>query len=352
MRALLLALCLAVLPAPAAATSKYRFVVIGHLRGGPGNGHVPTPQLREAVDAINELDPALVFVTGDIVYGSWHEVPDADAIRADWEAVDAELARLHAPVHRVPGNHDAWDPVTRDIWIERYGPLYGSFDHGDNHFVLLQTGWVPEPGDDGWCPGYYTRGAPLPEAELEFLRDDLEAHREARHVFVIGHHMLWWDQADYWWSTVHPLLAQYPVRMVVAGDLGPWKFSHERRDEIDYIQSTVEFTEPPLQMLRNREGSRTISSQVDNFLVVDVDGPTLRYELKTLGAFTRGNHTPRLWKEIHEYDAGTLRRKLYDRCNTPERLVRGLLLAAAGGFVAALFLTGAVALLRRGRRCA
>lgn len=331
---------------PAAAAEAFRFVVIGHLRGGPGNGVIPTELLREAVDAINAREPDLVFVTGDIVYGSWHQEPDADAIRADWDAVDAELARLTAPVHRAAGNHDAWDPVTRDIWLERYGPLYRSFDFANSHFTILQTGWVPAVGDDGYCPGYYTRGAPLEEAQLSFLREDLE-QSDAEHVFVIGHHMLWWEQADYWWSTVHPLLTQHPVRMVVAGDLGPWKFSHEERDDIDYIQSTVEFTDVPLQMLRNRENSRVISSQPDNYLVVDVDGPDVRYELETLGAFTRGKYNGDLWKDIYTYDEGTVQRKLYRRFNTPERVTRGLLMAAGGGFAAALGLMLAIALVRR-----
>ena len=269
------------------------------------------------------------------------------AFRADWDAMDAELARLTAPVHLVPGNHDAWDPVTRDIWLERYGSLYRAFDQGTSHFILLQTGWVPALGDDGYCPGYYTRGAPLEEAQLEFLRADLEQSASAEHVFVIGHHMLWWEQPEHWWSTVHPLLRERAVRMVVAGDLGPWKFSHERRDEIDYIQSTVEFTDVPLPMLRNREGSRMISSQVDNFLVVDVDGPEVRYELKALGAFTRGNLTADAWKDVHEYDKGTLQRKLHNRFNTPERLLRGLGLAASAGFAAALGLVLILLLLRR-----
>lgn len=350
LRLILTGLCLATLFSPTSAADDLRFVVIGHLRGGPGNGVIPTERLREAVDAINELEPDLVFVTGDIVYGSWGMQPDADAIRADWDGMDAELARLTAPIHRAPGNHDAWDPVTRDIWLERYGSLYGSFDQGDNHFVLLQTGWVPALGEQGTCPESFTRGAPLGAAQLDFLRSDLEQHAAAAHVFVIGHHMLWWEQPDHWWSTVHPLLAAHPVRMVVAGDLGPWKFSHERRDDIDYIQSTVEFTDVPLKMLRNREGSRAISSQVDNFLVVDVTGPGragVHYELATLGAFTGGRHTPDMWKDIHEYDKGSVQRKLCRRFNTPERVLRGLLMAAAAGFGAALGLLLLWTLVRR-----
>ena len=340
--------------APQQEWSTLRFVVLGHIRGGPGNGAIPRERIRELVAEVNRVEPDLVFVLGDLVYGSWREVPDADAIRADWDAIDGELSALEAEVHYVPGNHDAWDPVTRDIWLERYGPLYRALDniqYDGVHFILLQSGWVPEQGDDSWCPGRYTRGAPLEREQIDFVRDEMVKAKTSNHVFVMMHHMLWWEQPEHWWSDVHPLLVGGPTRAVFAGDLGPWKFSHEERGGIDYLQTTVEFTQPPLEMLRNRESSRTISSQLDNFIVVDVNGPEVRYDVRTFGGLTSGRFTPAAWRDVHEYDKGTVRRKLFERWSSPARLFDGVLMVGAAGFAGGVAATLALlGLLRlRGR---
>jgi len=338
------------LAAAPAARADLRFVVVGHLRGGPGNGAVPRERIRELVAEVNRAEPDLVFVLGDLVYGSWHEVPDADAIRADWDAVDAELDAIAAEVHYVPGNHDAWDPVTRDIWLERYGPMYGSFEREGCLFLLLRSGWVPAAGDDSWCPGKYTRGAPLEPEQVEFARARLEGAGAAEHVFVMMHHVLWWEQPEQWWSELHPLLASAPTRAVFAGDLGPWKFSHEERDGIQYVQTTVEFTTPPIEMLRNREESRVISSQLDNFVVVDVSGPEVRYDVRTFGGLTTGRYTPETWQAIYAYDQGTLRRKLFRRWSSPERMLDGVLQVGAVSFGAGVVATLALLTLSRARR--
>ena len=55
---------------------------------------------------------------------------------------------------------------------------------------------------------------------------------ESGHVFLLMHHMLWWKEDAPWWAQVHPLLLGTNVRAVFAGDYGPMKFSHLRRDAI------------------------------------------------------------------------------------------------------------------------
>jgi hypothetical protein len=335
----------------AALLQQYTFAVIGHTRGGPGNGVIPTERYAEMIEEVRRIAPDFVVLTGDLVYGDFEaEVVDAVAVQKDWEAVDAQLARLGCPVHRVPGNHDIWESTTRDIWIGRYGPLQKAFEHEGSRFLLLNSSWTPAPGRTGVVPGRYIRGAQLEGDTLEFARAEIEASREAQHVFVFMGHMLWWEDDAAWWRDLHPLLTEAPTRAVFAGDLGPWKFSHVERDGIDYVQTAVEFSGPPVVMQRNREQSRAMAEQLDTFAVVRVLGEDVRIEIRTLGALTTGEYTPAKYREVHEYDKGTIRRKVFSRMDTPERLMSWLWKLGCLAFGAGVLATSAAIVLLRRRK--
>jgi 3',5'-cyclic AMP phosphodiesterase CpdA len=326
----------------AALPQDFRFAVVGHTRGGPGNGVIPRERLAELVSEIRRREPDFVVVTGDMVWGDIEvEEVDAAAVERDWDAVDAILAEVGRPVHRVPGNHDVWERKTREIWERRYGALQKSFEHEGCRFLLLNSCWTPPLDSDRQLPPRLIRGEAMQPDEIEFIRAEIEAARGARHVFVFLQHVLWWDADAPWWRDVHPLFAAAPVRAVFAGDLGPWKFSHTSRDGVDYVQSAVEFANPPLVMQRNRESIRQLTEQLDNFAVVSVSGADVRIEIETLGALTTGLFTPEKYRQVHEYDAGTWQRKVFERMATPEKLAGWLwklgLAAFAAGAVVALF---------------
>lgn len=329
------------------ADGAFRFAVVGHTRGGPDNGVIPNERLDELVREVGRAAPDFLILTGDLIWGDFFAGEtgrplDEAAIRADWDAVDATFDRLGVPVRRVPGNHDLWDPVTRDVWVERYGPLESVFEFEGSSFVLMNSCWTPAPGEDRRCPGGYIRGIQHGADRLSFLARNLGEADSSEHVFVFQHHMLWWEDDAAWWRQVHPLLVRSGVRAVFAGDLGPWKFSHLERDGVHYVQSAVEFTEPPLVMRRNRESVRTISSQLDNWVLVHVDGPEVRYEVRTVGAMSAGRHRPETWREVYDYDRGTVQRKLWRRFQSPRKLLGALLVAGGGGVLGGL-LVGLVA---------
>lgn len=354
---------LASLPAAQAGSEpspseRYAFAVVGHTRGGPENGIIPRERLEELAQEIRELAPDFVVLTGDLIYGDidkQHEpqgvVLDDAAIRADWDAVDAVFDSIGVPIHRAPGNHDIWNHSTLAIWNERYGAPYQSFRHGNGLFLLLNSCWLPAPGDPGHLPPRYIRGLQLPADQVAWIRSELAAG-ETEHVFAFMGHVLWWEPEAPWWRDLHPLLAAAPTRAVFAGDLGPWKWSHLERDGIHYVQSSVEFTEPPIPMLRNRESSRAISAQLDNFVLVTVDGERVDYEVRTLGALTTGRFTPELYRKVNEYDQGSIARKLASRWHTPSKLLRGVLLVAGGAFAAGLLVAAIAGSARRKRRVA
>jgi hypothetical protein len=335
----------------ATLAQSFTFAVLGHTRGGPDDGMLPTARYEELVREVRSAQPDFVVLTGDLVYGDFHSPKvDRAAVLRDWEAVDAVFAELGVPIHRVPGNHDLWESVTRDLWIERYGALQKSFEYEGSLFLLLNSCWTPAAGDASHCPPKYIRGVQLDEARRAFLSKELAAHPQSSHVFAFLGHVLWWEEDAAWWSEVHPLLTESPTRAVFSGDLGPWKFSHQRRDDIDYLQTSCEFVPAPLEMQRNRESIRVLSEQLDTWAFVTVDGPSIDIDVRTLGALESGSFSPEKYRAVHEFDADTLERKVFRRMDNPTKLTDWLwklgIAAACGG---ALIGAAAVWFLRRRR---
>jgi hypothetical protein len=311
-------------PAAGDASDDFSFAVVGHVRGGAtGETFV---RLDELLDRLRELRPDLLFLTGDLIWGDYNSSPvDPRAIEGDWQRLDSALARLEVPVYRVPGNHDINDPVTRDIYFARYGRPPAAVTHGGSLFLLLNSGHVPEGNGPAELPRRYTRTARLRPVELEFLRDQLERAADYEHVFVLLHHTLWWDEDAPWWSDVHPLLAGAGVRAVFAGDYGPLKFSHVRRDGIDYLQSAVE-GEVDTRILRELPSSRLLYYQLDNFLQVTVSGAEVEVSVHPVAALSSGKYSPERYHEVHRPGEPTLAERFGHALGGPLR--RSLFAAA------------------------
>jgi Calcineurin-like phosphoesterase len=284
---------------PPAAAAPLRFVVVGHLRGD-GNGQ-PNPRLPMLVDEIHALAPDLVFALGDLVWGDVGQTrPDLDVTRADYDALDRELARIGAPVYRVPGNHDINDAGTRDLWTERYGPFPRAVDAGPVRFLLLRSAWAPEGDAPAPLERPFVRGEPLDVAQIDFVRRELSRAPAPRHVFLCMHHLLWWEPDAPWWTTVHPLLVGSAVRAVFGGDYGPMKFSHLRRDGIDYLQTSIE-AGVSVDMLRALVSARLLSQQFDNYLLVTVDGDRVDVDVRTFGELESGVFSPDFWRAVNRW---------------------------------------------------
>ena len=332
--------------AGAQAERKLRFVVLGHVRGDK-NGELLS-YLPEVVASVRHEDPDLVFLCGDLIWGDVDREGPADRaqISADWERLDAALSGLGAPISRVPGNHDSCDLVTRDGWRERYGVLPRAITLGNSRFLLLNSAWSPQDGDTRKHPQESIRGVPLDAAQIAFVHGELERASEVEHVFVVMHHLLWWEDDAAWWKKVAPEFKAHPVRAVFSGDYGPMKFSHLERDGVHYLQTSIE-NQVSTEMLRGREASRLLSAQLDNYLVVDVDGENVRYSVRAVAALSTGKFSPQHYREINEYDKGTYPRKLSTRWSTPGRLIAGLAQVSAVAFLAGVFSVLGFILLRR-----
>ena len=321
--------------AAGAADSTYRFVVVGHVRRD-SHGGMLHPRLGELIERIRALNPDLVFLTGDMVWGDYENNPaDTAAVEREWRALDSALGSLPMPVHRVPGNHDISDIGTRDLYFRRYGPLPRVVEFRGSRFILLSSAWIPADDDTRHAP--YTRPEALDSAQVSFLRAELIRPGPFGHTFVFQHHILWWDPEAPWWREVHPLLAQHGADAVFAGDYGPLKFSFTERDRVRYYQSSIE-GDVSLGILREMMSSRLLERQFDNFLLVTVRGPEVEVEVRTLGETSSNKFTPEHWREINLWEAPTppLPSRIWRTIGSPKRLL-ALSLFAVGIFAAGWF---------------
>ena len=147
-------------------------------KDGDGKANEGARYLQEELQAINLVNPDMVVFTGDSVFAqkNWNTYPkDAPPfegtrrrglgvpVRDDTWWYD-ELLALNVPVFCVPGNHDGycWDGHEAEgglahddgleIWQDLFGPVYHSWDYGDNHFLGVNTMDWPKKDADGPDP--------------------------------------------------------------------------------------------------------------------------------------------------------------------------------------------------------
>lgn len=169
--------------APEPAGQPFTFVVIGHLRGGKEK--TLYARMDELLAEGRAAKPDLIFLTGDLIWGDVEDsLTSRASIVAQWDALDARLSTLGVPIYRVPGNHDIHDPVTRDVFYERYGKLPRVVTFRGSRFFLFNSVFTPE-GNQA-TPVKLTKTVRLDSAQVGFLRDEL-ARGLAEHDFLMMH---------------------------------------------------------------------------------------------------------------------------------------------------------------------
>jgi 3',5'-cyclic AMP phosphodiesterase CpdA len=180
---------------------------------------------REAVAAVNRLQPAFVVIGGDLV-----DDPNADdQVEAFFEitaGIDDEI-----PIRWVPGNHDiAFDakvptPASLASYRERFGDDLVSFTFDGTLYLGLNTTVIDQPQE---VPGEWER-------QLAWLDDELAtaARLGVDRVVAIGHHPLFLDdpdEADTYWNLPRDrrtiLLDRFAAAGVRLGFSGHWHRNH------------------------------------------------------------------------------------------------------------------------------
>jgi len=159
-------------------TDSFTFAVFGDNR--PGSATAPQPKVfRKIAYEIGELQPDFVVGLGDYILGSNNEA----TVRRQWagffNAMVPMRAKKNVPFVPVVGNHDVSGSLANEVVFSQYlHYLFYSFDWGKCHFVTLDSEVV---GQDGRIMGH----------QLDWLKSDLAANRQAPLTFVFVHRPLY-----------------------------------------------------------------------------------------------------------------------------------------------------------------
>lgn len=149
----------------------FTFAVFGDNR--PGSANLPQPDaFRDVLKGIRTYDPAFVVNTGDCIYGS-SSLTKVQGQYKDYAATISAI--LTQKVYLAIGNHETQgNKDSEAFFAKEIGGLYYSFDRGDSHFIVLDSSKI---GEDSKITG----------DQLEWLKQDLQKSRAARHKFVFVH---------------------------------------------------------------------------------------------------------------------------------------------------------------------
>jgi len=208
--------------------ASFSFAVFGDTR--PAGQEPYAPALARLAGDMGRSDAQLVLGTGDYIDGSSNQA----IVRAQFARFFEGLAPLQAvrsiPVAMAPGNHDIRGvPANEAIFKEYFGHLRFSFDRGGCHFIILNT--------DGARTSHR-----IDDAQVQWLRRDLEEHKDALFTFVALHEPLFpvdghvgssldahADRRD----SLHALFVRQGVDCVFAGH--EHLYNHQERDGVHYF---------------------------------------------------------------------------------------------------------------------
>ena len=198
---------------PEEATSEFVFVQITDIHLDTAEEHVAF--FKQAVEEINEIGPAFVVATGDLVNAA--DGVSISQAREWFDAYSSLVSDFDMPVYNAVGNHDVvgihceevaeTEPgYNKEMYHDYFGPTYHSFDWGPYHCLVLD----PNEFVDG------RQVYRMPDYQLEWLQQDL-AHRQGKPLLVFFHEPTpsWENRTE-----VLNLLEQHRVTMFS----GHWHF--------------------------------------------------------------------------------------------------------------------------------
>ncbi len=131
-----------------------------------------TPAAHKIVEEIGLIGPDLQFFVGDMVWG-YKENPEQ--VNRDYDMAMRLFSTLRAPIYYAPGNHEYGTLHSQQEFFRRTGQKeYFAVDYLGVHFIVLNT---EIRGHIGAVEG----------AQLEWLKRDLESHKDSRAIFVFMH---------------------------------------------------------------------------------------------------------------------------------------------------------------------
>jgi hypothetical protein len=194
------------------AEDEFRFIIVGDRTGGAQWGLMPQT-FRE----INLLDPDFVISVGDLIDGYGN---DEETVNGIWDEFEkTEMSVLKVPFVFMPGNHDIFNATSKRVYEKRYGPRFRSFNYRGLHFITLNT---QERVGENRGGGGGRGGDAFGEEQLEWLKDDIAANRNARRILIFMHTPSWNSL-----EPVYPMLEGLPVS-IFAGHYHKYSYQEIR----------------------------------------------------------------------------------------------------------------------------
>jgi 3',5'-cyclic AMP phosphodiesterase CpdA len=253
---------------------------------------------RKIFAAAAKLQPALVFWTGDTIYGKAPTHPTR--IAKEYKEFLALAKTAQAPVFNAPGNHEMDDgndvpnPAMQSFYRALMGEPYGSFTYGHSRFIALNTEEVApaavarspraETADGkGLDPGYVS------PAQLAALAQDLDASQGLAHVFVFMHHPIHALKPDHQLDAASAkaltdLFAKHPnVSYVLAGHEHVY-FNPQDPGNITTAPGRTDPAAPPTYLVTGGAGAPLASGAngFHHYLVFAVNGNAIEVTLVKL----------------------------------------------------------------------
>ena len=198
--------------------------------------------VKRLQDELGDMTPEFAIHLGDVV----HPIPALPAyVTAANDAHDI-MDRLQIPMYLVPGNHDVGDKpmeyapagVVRNeyltLWEEHFGAQYQSFDHGDCHFVTINTPVI-------------NSGLALEAEQREWLENDLKANADKRIFFFLHYppYLTQPDETEHYDNIAEPgrswllgLIERYKMEAMFAGHVHNFWYHHHAGTDCYLLPST------------------------------------------------------------------------------------------------------------------
>ena len=133
--------------------------------------------LKATVARVNDLKPAFVIVTGDLIH-NYKSSQQAQAYMENIRRIDASI-----PVFHLPGNHDM--PKYAAAAVAKYREAFGydrfAFTYNGSAFIGLNSNPMV-------CDNETARADA--RAQLAWFEQQLKRFRKCNHIFVFTHHPL------------------------------------------------------------------------------------------------------------------------------------------------------------------
>ncbi len=267
---------------------RYAFAVITdtHLNQGEDDCNSPfevnrlaNARMRHVVRDLNTRDIAFVVNVGDLI----HPVPAVPHLYREAAArFHEQVAELRHPLYLTPGNHDVgdkpndWAPAAGicddylALWDEHFGAQYQSFDHGGDHFIIINAQII-------------NSGLTSEAEQRRWLEADLEANRGKR-IFMHSHYPPYFsrpDEEENYDNIGEPgrtwmleLLARYQVEALFIGHVHNFWYNRHAKTDCYLLPSTSFVRQDYSEMYRARPRSGDQAGRNDKaklgYFIVDV----------------------------------------------------------------------------------